>query len=123
MATPGPVEEGALVDHLGASGHGRDGGGLPDDQAGQTVSGTGKFHDLAAPSPQALKVECLVLFAAAANHVGVGGVRGRPGGPAPKGSEFERGEARTGQMAGQVAGAEHDAVVDAFHDSEYGDGL
>src|SRR5581483_4099720 len=115
MAPPAAVEKRTLIDDLGAGGHGRDSGGLPGDQAGRTEVRTVKFDNLAALVAELLEVESLVPFATATDDVGVGGVRGWSGGPTTEGAVLEGGEARAGQVVGEVAGAEHDAAVEVFH--------
>jgi hypothetical protein len=65
----------------------------------------------------------LVLVAPAADELGLGVVDHRPAEAPTGGVELQGGETLTGQVTGEVGGAEHEAAVDEFHDSDYGGGV
>ena len=115
MAAPAAVEEGALIDDVGAAFHGSDRLGVRLLQAGDRALGKRKFDNLQALCPELGQVLALVLKAAAAEHVQHRVVTLGPDDLAACGTELLLGQVLALKKARQIGRACDQAAVKKLH--------
>ena len=115
VATPAPVEKGALVDDVGALPHRRNGRFVRRLERGQPVGGEGDLDHALPQVPQRVQVPCLVLQASPAQDLQLGIEPIRPRQLAARRGQLLLGEMLTLQEARQVARADHQPSFEILH--------